>query len=219
MLLRSRRIEPRLRSVTRAAWASLGFALLGCGGAVTQFEPVHPAQRPSATYPVAAYDLRVGPSTVGKATVWSEGATDASRGGGDVLDVEMTIHNTTQAPLEVDVANSHVTVTSSDGRTQSLGNASRVGGSRTVAPVSSGRVGLHYALPEGLRAHDVARFEFTWRVASPSGDYSQSTSFVRQRVASSDELNARGLPCTPVYRAAPIDDCIDAPPLPTPIAK
>jgi hypothetical protein len=218
-MIRSRSVEAALHNMMRAVWVSLGFAVLGCGGAVTQFEPVHPAHRPGATYPVASYDLQVGPSVVGRATVWSEGATDASRGDADVLDVEMAIRNATQAPLEVDVANSRVTVTSGDGRTQSLGNPSRVGGSRTVAPVSSGRVGLRYALPEGIRAHDVARFEFVWRVASATGDYSQSTAFVRQRVASSDDLNDRGLPCSGTYRVVSIDECIDAPPFPSPIAK
>lgn len=218
-MLRSRSIETALRNVTRAAWASVGVALLGCGGAVTQFEPVHPANRPGATYPVASYDLQVGPSVVGRATVWTEGATDASRGDAAVLDVEMAIHNTAQAPLDVDVANSRVTVTSDDGRTQSLG-PSRVGGSRTVAPVSSERVGLRYALPVGMRAHDVARFEFSWRVASPTGDYSQSTSFVRQQIASSDDLNDRGLPCSGAYRVVSLDECVGNPvPFTTPLAK
>lgn len=208
-----------LRRATRAAGASIGFALLGCGGAVTQFEPVHPAHRIGVTYPIAAYDLRVGPSVLGKATLWTEGAKDTSPGDRDVLDLEMAIRNTTQAPLEVDVANSRVTVTSGDGQTHSLGNPSRVGGSRTVAPISSGRVGLHYALPEGMRAEDVARFEFAWRVASPTGDYSQSTAFVRQRLVNSDDLNDRGLPCSGTYRVVSIDECIDSPPFPSPIAK
>ena len=121
MVLLSRSIAAgALRKAALAAAAALGLALLGCGGAVAQFEPVEAARRPAATYPVAAYDLRVGPSLLGKATVWSEGAADASRSDGDVLDVEMSIHNTTRAPIAVDVAGSRVNVTSRDGRTQSI---------------------------------------------------------------------------------------------------
>jgi hypothetical protein len=185
---------------------------------VAQFEPVHPAHRPGATYSVASYDLRVGPSDVGKATVWSEGATDAAQNGGN-LDVEMAIHNTTRAPMQVDVASSAVSVTSQDGRSQSLGAPRRVAGSHTVAPVSSGRIGLRYALPEGMRAHDVARFDFKWRVASAAGDYAQATAFVRRPVVSSDDLNDRGMSCWGAYRTMTFDECINHPPFPTPIAK
>jgi hypothetical protein len=131
----------------------------------------------------------------------------------------MTIRNTTQAPLDVDVAGSSVRVTSRDGRTQSLGSARRVAGARSVAPVSSGRVGLRYFLPDGVRADDVTRFEFTWRVASTAGDYAQSTAFVRRPLTISDDLNDQGFPCAGAYRAVTIQECVDGPPFPSPIAQ
>jgi hypothetical protein len=157
---------------------------------------------------MAAYDLKIGALAVGKAAVWSEGATDGRATGPRTLDVEMRIHNASNTPLRLEVARSDVTVTTHDGRTVPLGAPVRVGGSRTVAPVSSGRVGLHYALPEGLVAQDLAKFDFNWRVASPVGDYSQSTAFVSLAPPATDGLTDRGFLCNGMYRVYSINECV-----------
>jgi hypothetical protein len=215
MVLLSRSIAARnLRKAAVAAAAPLGLALLGCGGAVAQFEPVHPSGRSAVTYPVSSYELKVGPYLLGHAVVWSRGASeDVSANDGHVLDLEIAIRNATHSPLNVDVDHANVSVTLPDGRTQSLG-VPRFEGSRTIAPDASGQVALHYAVPRSLALHDVKSFEFNWRVASATGDYTQSTAFVPTPLAVSDDLNDPGLACNRPYGPVTADECIDArPPL------
>lgn len=201
-----------LRKAIRIGFSVVAVSLAGCGSATLPFEPVHPSATVAATYPAAAYELKVGPRALGKAAVWSEGATDVRADGERTLDVEMSIHNASNTPIHLEAARSDVTVTTHDGRTVPLGAPVRVGGSRTVAPVSSSRVGLHYALPAGLVAGDFARFDFNWHVASSAGDYAQSTAFIPLPPPASDVLNDRGLICNGMYRVSSIDECVgDAP--------
>lgn len=198
-----------MRGGLRALLTCFGAFMMGCGGAVTQFEPAHSSGSVSAMYPVTSYDLKIGGSFIGDAIVWSEGAEDVSPEE-QVLDVEIAIRNVSHAPLRVDVS-SALSLTLRDGRTESLGSPQRVVGSRTVQPDSSGRVGLRYRLRAGLAAHDLRGFEFNWRVESHVGDYAQSTAFVALAPKGADALLQRDQPCGAVYRIRDPHECVALP--------
>src|SRR5205814_4569487 len=99
-------------------------------------------------------ELNIGTGSLGRAAVWSEGATDERSASARVVDVEMTIHNATSSPLRLDVTGSRVGVRTHDGRSAELGTPHR-NGSETVPPRSWIRVGLHFSLPPGVVASDV----------------------------------------------------------------
>jgi hypothetical protein len=129
----------------------------------------------------------------------------------------MAIHNTTQSQIKLDVAKSDVSVTTRDGHTESLGTPVSLGGAGTVAPESSGRVGLRYALPANVATSDVAEFDFNWRVASAAGYYQQSTAFVPVPPPDTEDVSDRFPSCNGV-RVSSLDECVDAaPPLSRPV--
>jgi hypothetical protein len=202
-----------LRQTLGVVSVALSSVLFGCGGAVTQFEPAHASGRAGAMYPVTSYELKVGSSSLGDAVVWSEGATDPTSDEEQVLDLEIAVHNATNAPLKIDIDKSAVSVSLRDGRRELLGSPRSVGGSRTVPPDALGRMGCHYALPRGLRSSDVAAFDFNWRVASLVGDYAQSTAFVPRPPQGAEAFDDRGLPCGGVYRISSPHECVGEPPL------
>lgn len=175
------------------------------------FEPVQVSGSAGAVYPTASYELAVGPAVIGNAAVWSEGATDELTGT-RIFDIEMAIRNTTQSPIRLDVSKTSVDVTTHDGRKAPLGNPVGFGGSRTIAPDSSSRVGLHYALPDGIAARDVARFDFNWHLNSLTGDYEQSTRFMPVEHPMSEDLSERFASCNAAYRVVAIDECVSPPP-------
>jgi hypothetical protein len=185
--------------------ASLGVA---CGGTSAAFEPAHPTGNTGATFSTTAYELRVGPSVVGDAVVWSEGAPVSRPNGGELIDVEMAIHNASTNPIELDLAKSGVNLTAHDGSQSVIGNPARVWGSRTVLPDSTRRVAIHYALPAGVLADDVASFVFNWHVASVVGDYAQSTAFVPVPPHGAETFGERATPCSGVYRLSAVEECV-----------
>jgi hypothetical protein len=188
----------------------LSLALWGCGSAMMPFEPVHASGSAGAMYPTAAYDLKIGAGSLGDAAVWSEGATDEPSASARIVDVEMTIHNATSSPLRLDVTGSRVGVKTHDGRSAELGTAVHRGGSDTVPPGSSSRVGLHFPLPPGIVASDVAEFDFRWRVASSVGDYEQSTWFVPVPPPYTDDVNGLAPTCVGPYGLSASWGCRDA---------
>lgn len=195
----------------------MAIAAGGCGSATQPFGPAHPSGSKGAVYSVASYDMKIGPSELGNATVWSEGATGDHNSNQRVLDVQMAIHNTTPNPIVLDVAKSDVSVTTRDGHSASLGTPVHLGGSGTVAPESSGRVGLRYALPANTAASDVAEFDFNWRIASSAGYYRQSTRFLPVSPPDTEDVSDRFPSCNGVHVAS-LEECVDvAPPLSRPV--
>jgi hypothetical protein len=201
-----------VRRVVNIGSVLLLISLGGCGGGALSFEPEHASSIAGALYPSTSYDLKVGSSLLGNATVWSEGATGAATEHEQLLDVQMAIHNATNGPIRLDVEKSSVSVVTRDGRNAPLVAPFQIAGSRTAGPSGSTRVGLRYALPSGVVASDVARFDFNWRVASASGDYAQSTPFMRTPLPASDSVNDRGYICDGLYRVSNINECVNAPP-------
>src|SRR5436190_10700626 len=110
----------------------LAIALGGCGSATRPFAPAHPSGSRGAVYSMASYDMKIGPSELGNATVWSEGAKTDTNSNQHVLDVQVAIHNATESPIKLDVAKSDVSVTTHDGHTESLGTPVSLGGAGTV---------------------------------------------------------------------------------------
>jgi hypothetical protein len=190
-----------------APFAAIATALSACGSGSVAFQPVHMSGRAGGLYPVASYDLTVGTSELGKAKVWSEGVVKPD--GVRVFDVQMSIRNTTREPIRVDIGKSTVAMTMHDGRSAPLGTPHRVGGTYVVPPDSSERLGLRYALPQGVGPNDVANFDFDWHVASPAGEYAMSTRFVPSQAVSSG-LSDRFPGC---FRGMTIDECAG----PTPV--
>jgi hypothetical protein len=207
-------LETRTSRVALWLGASvLALAAAGCGTAKQPFEPIHASGTAGATYPTASYDLKIGTTDLGNATVWSEGAVTGNGGdpNGRRLDVQMTIRNATATPLRLDVRKSRVDVETHDGKKAALGAPVGLGGSQTVGPETSGRVALQYALPSGMAMSDVKEFYFNWRVASPAGEYQQLTIFVPSTTPVSEDLSDRFASCNGV-RIATLDECVDAPP-------
>lgn len=189
--------------------ALLGMVSSGCAATVTRFEPVR-SSGAGTTYATKSYELKVGPSPVGEAVVWSEGVAEGSAR--DVVDVEMVISNATRRPIGLDIGASKITVMTHGGRV-ALGKPLRVGGSRQVMPDSSERIGLRYALPSDLRATDLSAFDFEWSINSPAGDVVQRTSFVPYEPPSGTATMYDALDsCSGVNRPRSISDCIGPPP-------
>ncbi len=140
------------------------------------FQPVNSSHTAGIEHPTIRYDLHVGPSVLGSATLWSEGASEEETGP-RLFDVELSIHNTTTSPMRLDIENSRVTASTNTRRRELLGTPAKRSGSETIAPYSTGRIGLRFALPRGLNASDIAEFDFEWRLESPEGNYAQSTRF------------------------------------------
>lgn len=207
------------RAVFKALkFAPLFFALpvLGCGAETLPFEPVQASSSVGALYPGSTYEMKVGSALLGHATVWSEGATGGLSRDVDVIDVEVAIHNTTNAPIRLGVEKSTVSVTTEGGQQAPLRPPIQIAGSQTVLPDSSTRVGLHYALPNGIAASEVTRFDFDWHVVSPVGEYAQSTRFVPTAPVTPEVPFDRGFSCGGEYRVMNVQECVDPAPVVSP---
>ena len=187
---------------------ALALLLLGCESHIVNFQPVNASGTAGFTHPAIRYDLHVGPSLLGSATLWSEGASE-EEAGPRFFDVELAIHNAKKSPIRLDVENSRVTASTRKRGHESLGSPATQSGSRTIAPHSTGRVGLHFALPRGLIAFDVAEFEFAWRLESEAGDYERSTWFAAVG-APPTALDGNLVTCVGAYGFDTSDDCKDS---------
>jgi hypothetical protein len=140
------------------------------------FQPVSASHTAGFAQPTIRYDLKVGPSTLGKATLWCEGVSEEP-GDPRIFDVELEIYNATKDPIRLDVEQSRVMASTHKRHRESLGRPSAWSGSEAIAPYFASRVGLRFPLPRSLSTSDVEEFEFVWRLESPAGNYGQSTRF------------------------------------------
>lgn len=171
---------------------ALALVLLGCESHMVAFQPVNASRTEGIEQPTIRYDVQVGPSVLGTATLWSEGASE-EEAGPRFFDVHLAIHNTTAAPIRLDVEKSRVTASIHERRRQFLGTPASRSGPETIEADSTGSIALRFALPRGLSASDVEQFEFEWRLESAAGDYRQSTRFA---AAGGSPTNAEGLLAT-----------------------
>jgi hypothetical protein len=196
-------------AVTRSVRAgALALVLFGCESHIMAFQPVNASQVAGFKQPTVRYDLRVGSSVLGSATLWSEGASEEEVGP-RFFDIGLAIHNTTKSPIRLDIERSQVTASTHERRREPLDSAATRSGSETIAPYSTGRVGLRFALPRGLVATDVEQFEFAWRLESPEGEYKQSTRFAAVGATPLD-AEGRTITCVGAYGFNTSEDCKDA---------
>jgi len=191
----------------------LALPLLGCGAEALAFEPAGASSSVGALYAGTTYDMNIGSATLGDATVWSEGATGGPSQNVDVIDVEVALRNKTNTPIRLGVEKSTMSVITRAGQRAPLRPPIQVAGSQTAAPESTARVGLHYALPNGIVASEVAQFDFDWHVESPAGDYAQSTRFVPTPAPTADSLPGRTYSCDGQYRITNVGECVNPAPL------
>jgi len=191
------RRSPGVRWVTHAGSLALALALtpLGCVSQMIAFQPVRASAKRGEVQQTAYYDLDVGASKLGSAAVWSGGASD-EYADTRIFDVELAVHNTSKTPIRLDASNAKVKLRTLEGRTASLGRPVKLIGSPTFAPDSSTRLCLHFELPPGVQASDVAEFNFAWHVESPVGAVDLSPQFLPAPSSSPDnDGNWLAAPC------------------------
>jgi len=154
----------------------LAGVLTGCGASgAGQFQPRVATTSAKATYPASAYKLRVGQQTVGDAKVWSETKQDPERR----VDVRVQVRNLSGEPLNIDANQAKLKVTTYREGTLVVPQPTRIEGTATVAPDSTGEVKLAYDLPPGVSAGDVTGFRVVWQVKTPAGAESKhATEFI-----------------------------------------
>jgi len=158
-----------------AAGLAAGLAA-GCSGASQNaFQPVVVSGRGGATHPATSYEVRVGQSVVGDATVWTDTKRSASRS----VDFRVEVKNRTGAPLAIDTNASNLAVSTRSDKHVVVPTPTRIQGASTVAPDATGVVSLAYELPDGVGPNDVTGLRLSWLLRTAAGEYRQSTEFVR----------------------------------------
>ncbi len=136
-----------------------------------------PVATVDGTYPAAKYEIRVGPSVIGDATVRSEVRAEPE----PAIDVRVQLENRSSAPVTVVPSGLELRTA----RAGPLLVPAPVRVSRT-ADIDSGQTGavfLAYPLPAGVAPADVQGIRFDWRVHSASGESCESTDFARVALA------------------------------------
>jgi hypothetical protein len=158
-----------------AALIALG---AGCASGPRYFEPTERVQGQTVQgYPVALYPL-MGPSgAFGEAKLWSDGARESDDRA--AVHIGFEVHNTGDKALEMGSDDVRLDARLSDG-TVIKGVAPGAGaGTRSFSPGALGETRFSFALPPGVRPHDVRELRLHWRVRGADRSYTQRTAFVR----------------------------------------
>jgi hypothetical protein len=168
------------RMLRSLATFSLLLCLLSCAATREHFIPREDvrAQSPRG-WPAAQYPITIGGENVGEAKVWSEGTFRADVEGDKrtILHIGFEVENRSGAELDFDVDKCRVVdVQGDDGRMADMA-AHDESGQLHVAVGQVGLIDLEFVLPLGSNPRDLDTFRVEWTLASPSGQFVQSTPF------------------------------------------
>lgn len=169
------------RSVCAAASgvALASVLALGCASDNVAFRPIVETGRVGATRPATNYTLRSPKSgaVIGEAAIWTEGTRKEE--GSRSVDVRMRIHNRTEAPMELDLANTELHVTTNDAASVTVKQAEHVSGTLQVDGGKTSGLAVSYPLPEKFDPKNIAEFDLSWRLRTRGGEVvSATTPFV-----------------------------------------
>lgn len=160
-------------------------AFSGCGPSRYYFRPAEKAVAESlGGFPAAEYEVSIGGQRFGEARIWSEGVERQERDGvaRGVIKIGFEIENTSEAPLDLDVAETRLRVIRKDAKAAVDCRPGPSVSEVRAAPHEVHSSHLDFALPEGMRPRDVRAFRVRWVIrASEKNEqqYEQYTAFVR----------------------------------------
>jgi hypothetical protein len=182
--------------------------LTGCGAARQYFEPSERVTGQTENgYSQALYPLAGPRGPFGEATLWSRGAYRADDGR-TVVQIGFSLHNTSDAPIELRGAELRIgTMRTDDALLSELVPAD--GTVLSVPPQGIGEAQFHFVLPPGVDPREVRAFRLRWAVYGKHAAYRQRTVFLEVRARESyPPPYAAGYPCWPY---GPYD-CLYGPP-------
>ena len=203
---------------------SLGLLALlaGCGAARQYFEPTERVTGQTENgYSQALYPLAGPHGPFGEATLWSRGAyradnsgsAPALRGGASfdgrtVVQIGFSLHNTSDAPIELRGAELRIgTMRTDDALLSELVAADP--SVLSVPPQAIGEAQFHFVLPAGVAPREVRAFRLRWAVYAKQTAYRQRTVFLEVHAREAyPPPYAAGYPCWPY---GPYD-CLYGPP-------
>ncbi|MBC7794322.1 MAG: hypothetical protein H7Z43_11495 [Clostridia bacterium] len=123
----------------------------------------------------AYYDIDPKGATLGDVKVWSNGAREEN----DLIVVEVSLRmrNNTNEPLVLDLSGCGLEILSTK-EVQAVEEETSAG-VLSVVPGALERITIKYTLPAKTDLDKVSGFDFYWRVMTPDGPYTHSTSFQR----------------------------------------
>jgi hypothetical protein len=159
----------------------LGALLLLAGCATSQaFIPVAPLMRPGPEGTRAAqYTVERQGQQFGEIQVWSRGAyrTEIEGKARTLVQIGLSLHNTSPAPLEFDPAQLFLDEVALRGGTLYRLAPAQVKGNVPVAPSQTGTLEAYFLLPDDAWPGDVFEYRLAWQVRDAAGAYANRTAF------------------------------------------
>ncbi|MEZ5967427.1 MAG: hypothetical protein R3F56_26555 [Planctomycetota bacterium] len=136
------------------------------------------AQSPRG-WPAAQYAVTIAGQEVGETKIWSEGTMRVDVDGEDrtVLHVGFEVENRITGELDFDVDRCRVVDVQGRGERFADLGAHEQSGVLHVAGTQVGLIDLEFVLPRGTRPRDLTSFRVEWELATPQGQFKQSTPF------------------------------------------